>query len=314
MMEIRYFGPDNDFMRTALADLDEGFSVERALKKKFALENSDGSVVTKFTGKSFNYSDEFAGLPTTGKAFTAVFEQDSAPVAEVEGVSWSVLNLFFAMFAYFDSDSFGPLEKLFNRQDISFDASEASSGFQMDILGLSFRSAIEAVGSRHADQLYGGTKADVIDGGRGKDDVAGRGGNDELLGRAGNDTPAGEGGNDNLLGGAGRDSLDGGTGADTLKGGAGRDTLVGGKGNDDLTGGGGPDQFVYDADSTQGSDVIRDFSVERDSLVVEGFPAFVRLEPADGGDSTTLIIADLTTILMEDVTFGTFTAADIDIV
>lgn len=89
-----------------------------------------------------------------------------------------------------------------------------------------------------------------------------------------NDTPPagqtliGGDGNDTLTGGDGNDILEGRNGRDWLIGGKGNDILVGGLGSDTLTGGGGKDKFVYNNFSER-SDIITDFEVNNDVLVLK---------------------------------------------
>lgn len=151
------------------------------------------------------------------------------------------------------------------------------------------------------DTLQGGSGNDTLNGGLGFDSMNGGEDDDTLLGLNGQDTLSGDGGNDSLNGGFGNDSLDGGTGNDTLNGGlgfdtlnggddddtllglngfdvlnggdgdddlegnAGNDTLRGGLGDDTMRGGQGADEFEF----IGGADVIRDYSLIVDSLVIE---------------------------------------------
>ncbi|PRY26714.1 hemolysin type calcium-binding protein [Aliiruegeria haliotis] len=87
-----------------------------------------------------------------------------------------------------------------------------------------------------------------------------------LYGGAGSHRLFGIVGNDRLVGGREKDWLDGGKGADKLDGGRGRDVLIGGKGNDILAGGAYRDAFVCDRRS--GKDIIRNFDVANDRLVL----------------------------------------------
>jgi hypothetical protein len=96
-------------------------------------------------------------------------------------------------------------------------------------------------GSSRSERLSGSGAADQILAGAGNDRVAGRGGDDRLFG---------EGGNDTLLGGDGDDLLSGGAGYDVLTGGRGADT------------------FLFTDDS--GTDVITDFDLFEDNIVLEG--------------------------------------------
>jgi Ca2+-binding RTX toxin-like protein len=66
-----------------------------------------------------------------------------------------------------------------------------------------------------------------------------------------------------------RDWINAGAGNDTANGGQGDDYLIGGAGVDDLTGGLGADAFVY-YDSTEGQDVITDFTTASDCLAFRG--------------------------------------------
>lgn len=99
----------------------------------------------------------------------------------------------------------------------------------------------------------------------GQDKIIGHGEGDLLNGGQGEDTLRGRGGEDLLLGGGQADLLSGGGGDDTLRGGLGSDTLIGGQGQDLLIGGRGADLFVF-AKAHAEKDVIRDFTVGRDSI------------------------------------------------
>lgn len=107
----------------------------------------------------------------------------------------------------------------------------------------------------------GGAGADLLRSGNGADRLIGGRGDDLLLGGAGDDILAGGRDNDRLLGGDGRDRLRGGQGDDILTGGEGRDILAGGA---------GADQFVFDV-GQDARDVIRDFEIGTDSILVHGF-------------------------------------------
>lgn len=127
------------------------------------------------------------------------------------------------------------------------------------------------------DELYGGEGDDTLSGNKGSDYLDGGAGDDSLIGGRGQDSLAGgagddklDGGNslDELFGGDGNDWLNGGNSHDYLEGGAGNDVLIGGKGADELYGGDGNDQFVFSSGSSW--DVIGDFDVSLDALLVEG--------------------------------------------
>ena len=67
--------------------------------------------------------------------------------------------------------------------------------------------------------------------------------------------------NDTLRGNNLNNLLRGNNGNDALDGGAGNDALDGGAGNDALDGGAGNDTYVFDADSQQGSDIIKEILI-----------------------------------------------------
>jgi Ca2+-binding RTX toxin-like protein len=79
----------------------------------------------------------------------------------------------------------------------------------------------------------------------------------------------GSGSNNIAPTGNNRDWINAGAGNDTANGGQGDDYLIGGAGVDDLTGGLGADAFVY-YDSTEGQDVITDFTTASDCLAFRG--------------------------------------------
>lgn len=100
------------------------------------------------------------------------------------------------------------------------------------------------------DRLTGGTGADVIFGGSGDDILRGNAGDDRLRGGAGDDVLRGGDAGDLLIGGAGDDRLHGGPGRDILYGGTEEDTFV----------------FHFSGGVTSGTDVIRDFEPDRDTI------------------------------------------------
>ncbi|MFW8594923.1 calcium-binding protein [Cribrihabitans neustonicus] len=179
-----------------------------------------------------------------------------------------------------------------------FTLSVASDAYLVEGTGKADR--INAAGIDNYIQGYGG--ADTIFGGDGDDIISGGRGRDELHGGAGTDTliftspkgavvkmTAGKAkvkkskevdtfdGIENVQTGRGRDKiigdgydnrLDGGAGNDRLTGGGGDDTLIGGRGRDTLIGGAGNDEFVFS--SGFGRDVIRDFTVGEDAIILDG--------------------------------------------
>ncbi|TRU34908.1 MAG: subtilase, partial [Microcystis aeruginosa Ma_MB_F_20061100_S20] len=96
----------------------------------------------------------------------------------------------------------------------------------------------------------------------------GNAGNNVLIGNSANNILTGLAGNDTLNGGAGNDTLDGGAGNDLLLGGAGNDTLNGGLGVDTLTGGVGNDFFRLGEIGLANRDLITDFSVPADTIIL----------------------------------------------
>lgn len=124
------------------------------------------------------------------------------------------------------------------------------------------------------DTLNGGDGEDLIYGSFGNDLISGNDGNDFLYGNEDNDFVYGNGGFDFISGGLGDDLVSGGFGNDEVYGGPGNDSLYGNYGSDTLTGGDGSDQFVFVAGQDLiGTDIdtIKDFNVEEDILVFEGF-------------------------------------------
>lgn len=127
------------------------------------------------------------------------------------------------------------------------------------------------------DVIYGGEGKDTVNGGSGDDKIAGNDGADVLYGGNGADIIAGGTGDDGLRGESGADILDGDSGADRIYGGSGNDIIRGGdgndlihgeSGNDILTGGSGSDTFVFS--TAGGNDVVTDFDVGTDHLVLSG--------------------------------------------
>ncbi len=175
------------------------------------------------------------------------------------------------------------------------------------------------------DMAYGGKDDDYIFGNAGNDMLFGDKGNDTLCGNEGNDTLRGDQiddgnspavgnnsqqdylsggkGNDLLYGDEGQDTLCGDMGNDTLHGGKdndlvqgcfgdnlllgemGDDTLVGGEGNDTLTGGDGNDTFVINPNL--GNNLITDFQIGQDRLMLEGIN-FNQLQITQDSNSTVI--------------------------
>lgn len=132
---------------------------------------------------------------------------------------------------------------------------------QMGSLGLSVR------GTKIDDRIIGDQWNNKVNGDRGNDTIIGAGGNDNLAGGPDRDLLRGGAGNDRLRGNSGEDHLKGGKGSDTIWGGSNRDTMDGGRGNDVLIGGSGDDVFIFS--ERFGKDVIRDFEIDVDTLLLD---------------------------------------------
>jgi Ca2+-binding RTX toxin-like protein/subtilisin-like proprotein convertase family protein len=150
-------------------------------------------------------------------------------------------------------------------------------------------------GGNDNDLLYGGVGADLLDGGAGmrdramySDSTAGLRadlqspatntgiaagdtyvGVEDLFGSNHTDTLLGDGGANIIWGANGNDAIYGRDGSDTLYGGDGNDLLYGGVGADRMEGGVGADSFVFDTTLAGGVDVIDDFSVVDDTILLE---------------------------------------------
>ena len=127
------------------------------------------------------------------------------------------------------------------------------------------------------DRLQGGDGDDTLAaplgnnwllGGDGDDLLVTNLGSDRLDGGDGDDLMAAGEDNDLLLGGAGDDVLLGNAGDDWLAGNDGDDLLFGGAGRDRLRGGDGNDIFVLGPG--QGRDIILDFELGRDRILLTG--------------------------------------------
>lgn len=96
--------------------------------------------------------------------------------------------------------------------------------------------------------------------------------NDVGTGGDGTDVLQGNEGDDNLQGAAGNDFVFGSAGDDIVRGDAGDDVVVGGAGSDIAIGGTGTDIFeFFDFQFEEGdTDLIRDFEVENDSVIIVG--------------------------------------------
>ena len=96
--------------------------------------------------------------------------------------------------------------------------------------------------------------------------------NDVAVGGDEVDIISGGAGVDNIMGAEGTDFMFGGAGDDIVRGGAGDDVVVGNEGSDVLISGEGSDIYEFFADQfVEGDlDVILDFEIEQDAIVVVG--------------------------------------------
>lgn len=132
------------------------------------------------------------------------------------------------------------------------------------------------------DTLFGDDSDDILGGGIGDDAIEGYGGDDTIYGGVGAatdnaDTLSGGSGDDIVFAAAGSDEVAGGSGNDTLFGGGQSDVIEGGSGNDVIWGGGGDDQLsgndgqdIFAFVVGHGHDMILDFNLTQDSLLLEG--------------------------------------------
>ncbi|MEM9922211.1 MAG: hypothetical protein AAF915_00395 [Cyanobacteria bacterium P01_D01_bin.50] len=114
--------------------------------------------------------------------------------------------------------------------------------------------------------------------------------NDSLLGTAELDFIYGREGNDRLEGRNNNDFLDGGAGKDTLIGGNGNDVLFGGLNDDILRGGAGDDIFFLA--KNQGIDTIKDFQLNKDSIILGNGLSFGQLTIFQNGSNAVISVAN----------------------
>lgn len=117
--------------------------------------------------------------------------------------------------------------------------------------------------------------------------------------------PEPEPGIDVIAGTDGRDRLTG-TDADEV--------LIGGGDSDRLTGNGGADTFVFGADTNDGArdrDVILDFDIADDTLVLEASASIRRVVERNGdtiirleGDNDAIVLRDVTAFSLDDIVFA----------
>ena len=186
------------------------------------------------------------------------------------------------------------------------------------------------VGGEGDDTLDGGADSDVIDGGAGNDKLTDRKGSnslygndgddllfagmddDTLYGDAGSDILHSDAGNDQLFGGVGDDELNGGEGDDNLFGGEGNDIIGGLSGNDTLAGDAGSDRFII---STEGTDIVTDFTPDEDLLELPGNIGFGDLEVIQGQEdnaANTLVNFESETLaILNDINAANISQSDL---
>ena len=145
------------------------------------------------------------------------------------------------------------------------------------------------------DFVWGGHGNDWI---RGDDDYSAEGGDDMLYGGPGQDLIFGHGGSDRLFGG---------TDDDRLAGGEGNDLLRGSLGYDILTGDAGSDSFVIA--TGEGTDIITDFEIEFDILVLYTGIASDTIAIAQLDNNTALSFGDETLAILNGINADDLIAA-----
>jgi serralysin len=117
---------------------------------------------------------------------------------------------------------------------------------------------------------------------------------------------------EDAIGGSGSDRITGNQAANHLVGGQGNDKLVGGQGDDILEGGGGNDVFRFAFGD--GHDVITDFTLGGDKLVIKGFDLHdlddLLEHASQSGDDVVIDLDGATSIILQDVLPSDFSADD----
>lgn len=209
-------------------------------------------------------------------------------------------------------------EKIFANSDFGKEGYHFLN-IQVSALYQGTEKADKIIGSLGDDEIYGNHGNDTIYGDPlnteeyqdevgGNDTIYGGAGNDKVYGQLGDDVIHGDDGYDTLYGGEGydilrggnhHDWLHGGDGYDTLYGDAGNDRIYGGKGDDILYGGEGYDKFYLAPDT--GYDVIKDFNVEQDYIVLAGELTYENIQLTQLGSSTAISTNDRPLAILVDV-------------
>lgn len=175
------------------------------------------------------------------------------------------------------------------------------------------------------DFIEGGDGADTMEGGTGSDWLAYRDSDARVVvdlltstasgGHAAGDVISsfenviGSGFNDLLSGTNGANGLQGQGGNDILNGRGGNDTIEGGRGNDVMTGGTGFDTFRFWANENTGTDRIRDFDVNRDTIEFDSDGGSVNLSignynPYSFTADVVVSLEGTGTVILEDIYLG----------
>lgn len=123
-------------------------------------------------------------------------------------------------------------------------------------------------GTRENETETGTSQNEEFRMGNGADLVRAQGGNDLVRGGYGDDRIFGEAGSDIIHAGQNDDLVIGGAGNDVIGGGSGNDQITGGSGADMLTGDRGDDIFVFARNGSDWDDVITDFQIGEDVLLL----------------------------------------------
>jgi len=174
-----FFGPNSDFFGDAFFDENGDLTVETQSSSStlITLRNDANGFVTQVHGTGFNVVN---GEPQSGTITGFTFRNGGDTVAAISDISWSAPGFVNALVQDSQGNS-GPLMALLNQQPILVDASDAVTGADVDLDGLSTN--LFFVGSNFDDYFRGGSGNDVVDSGR--SELAN---GDVVIGSAGNDT------------------------------------------------------------------------------------------------------------------------------
>lgn len=161
-MRIEYFGP-GDLIADAFFDQNWELAIEPVSGGGTTLrvQNSYNGIVTTFTGTGLPTPAQLAVRQFTGTITGWSSVDGTTPLATVTGISWSVAAYMAAMLGQEDGDE-SPLVALLNRQDITFDASQATVPVY-DIWFEGVTRKVTIIGSDFGDNVGGGDGNDVID-------------------------------------------------------------------------------------------------------------------------------------------------------